>query len=257
MVNKKIVFLASDCESSLWVYNALKQNFTLQKTIIENLVSKKILIKNRIKRIGIIKVAGQIAFSVFINPCLSFFSKKRKAELINEYQLNNSPFDDNDTIKLTSVNDEACMQLLQQIQPDIVVVNGTRIISKKILSCTTATFINMHVGITPLYRGSHGGYWALYKKDEKNFGTTIHLVDVGIDTGGIIKQLFLSPSKEDNFTTYSIIQIGAGIHALIEVIKQLIIKQPTIINNNLKKGELYYQPTIWCYITGILRKQVF
>ncbi|MBP6432881.1 MAG: hypothetical protein KA319_14045, partial [Ferruginibacter sp.] len=86
MADKKIVFLASDCESSRWVYNVLKQNFTLQKAIIENPVSKKILIKNRIKRIGIVKVVGQIAFSLIINPWLNFIAKKRKTELIHEYQ---------------------------------------------------------------------------------------------------------------------------------------------------------------------------
>jgi folate-dependent phosphoribosylglycinamide formyltransferase PurN len=248
MADKKIIFLASDCESSRWVYNALKQNFAIQKAIIETPVSKKLLIKNRIKRIGLVKVAGQVAFSILINPWLSFVAKKRKAELINEYQLNNAAFDNTDSIKVNSVNDEACMQLLQQLQPDIVIVNGTRIISKKILSCTTATFINMHVGITPAYRGSHGGYWALYNNDDKNFGTTIHLVDAGVDTGGIIKQVFLSPTKKDNFSTYPIIQIGGGIKALIDVVKESLVKQPTTITNHLAKGELYYQPTIWAYL---------
>ncbi len=248
MVNKKIIFLASDCESSLWVYNALKQNFTLQKAIIETPVSKKILIKNRIKRIGIVKVVGQIAFSVLINPWLSFIAKKRKIELIHEYQLNNSDFGITDTIKVNSVNDEVCMQLIIQLQPDIVIVNGTRIISKKILGCTNAVFINTHVGITPAYRGSHGGYWALYNNDATNFGTTIHLVDAGVDTGGIIKQVFLTPTKKDNFSTYPIIQIGGGIKALVEVVKEALIKQPTAITNHLAKGELYYQPTIWAYL---------
>lgn len=140
------------------------------------------------------------------------------------------------------------MQLLIQLQPDIIVVNGTRIISKKILNCTTATFINMHVGITPTYRGSHGGYWALYNNDAKNFGTTIHLVDAGVDTGGILKQVFLTPTKKDNFTTYPIIQIGDGINSLIEVVKESFIKQPTVISNQLSKSELYYQPTIWTYL---------
>lgn len=79
MVNKKIVFLASDCESSRWVYNALKQHFAIEKAIIEVPVSKKILIKNRIKKIGILKVIGQVLFSALLNPWLCFTAKKRKA----------------------------------------------------------------------------------------------------------------------------------------------------------------------------------
>jgi len=74
----------------------------------------------------------------------------------------------------------------QASHPDVVVVNGTRIIAEKVLHSVPATFLNTHSGITPLYRGAHGGYWALVKKDRANCGVTIHVVDAGIDTGGIV-----------------------------------------------------------------------
>ena len=43
--------------------------------------------------------------------------------------------------------------------------------------------INMHAGITLRYRGVHGGYWALAEQHPEWVGTTVHLVDPGIDTG--------------------------------------------------------------------------
>ena len=42
----------------------------------------------------------------------------------------------------------------------------------------------MHAGITPQYRGVHGGYWAVVNNDPEHCGVTIHFVDKGIDTGG-------------------------------------------------------------------------
>lgn len=249
MQNKKIIFLASDCESSRWVYHALIQNCEIAAAVIEKSISKKALIKGRIKRIGFIKVTGQVLFSALVVPLLRRRAKKRRNELIDLYKLDSSPFKSDDTVFVDSVNEDACKELLQKLQPDMIIVNGTRIISKKILQCTNAFFINMHVGITPYYRGSHGGYWALCNNDAANFGTTIHLVDAGVDTGAVIKQVFTKPGKQDNFTTYPILQVAVGIAALKEILP-IIITGEYKTQQHTEKGKMYYQPTLWEYITG-------
>jgi methionyl-tRNA formyltransferase len=252
--NKKIIFLASDCESSRWVYNALKKEFDFDAVIIEQPISKKKLFKGRLKKIGFFKVAGQAMFSVLIIPLLRRKGAAQKAILIKEYGLEDDPFDSKRTHRVTSVNNEDCRQLLEQLQPGIVVVNGTRIISKKILACTNAVFINMHVGITPWYRGSHGGYWALYNNDVENFGTTIHIVDGGVDTGRILKQVFVKPTKADNFTTYPVLQVAEGINGMKEVISAIIQNNIIPVNpENGEKGKMYYQPTIWQYLINKIK----
>lgn len=247
MNQRKIIFMAADCESSRWVYHFLKDILPITHAVIEVPISKKTLLKNRIRKIGLLKVSGQVLFTLLVVPVLKWRARERKKELVRYYQLSNLPFDEKNCTFVPSVNGPASWSLLKDYQPQIVLVNGTRIISKKTLQCTPAVFINMHVGITPWYRGSHGGYWALYKNDQKNFGTTIHLVDSGIDTGSVLKHVFASPDKADNFTTYPIIQVAEGIKALPEVIE-------SIFNDHYKptgyaeKGRLYYQPTIWEYL---------
>ena len=247
MQNKKIVFLASDCESSRWVYNAIKKKFNITALIIEQPISKKILFKARSKRIGLFKVASQAIFSILFVPFLRKKAINRKHELVAQYQLDNTNFSGDTIHRVKSVNNDACKQLLENIQPDIVLVNGTRIISKKILQCSNASFINMHAGITPLYRGSHGGYWALHNNDADNFGTTIHFVDTGVDTGKILKQVFAKPTKADNFTTYPVIQSGIGIQALPNVLKA-VMDNNYESTSNIQKGRLYFQPTVWEYM---------
>jgi len=105
----------------------------------------------------------------------------------------------------------------------------------------------MHVGITPYYRGSHGGYWALYNNDAANFGTTIHLVDTGVDTGGVIDQAFITPDKKDNFTTYPILQTAVGIESLKKILPG-IIEGKFEVKKHKEKGRMYHQPTIWQYL---------
>ncbi|MEP7236263.1 MAG: formyl transferase [Ferruginibacter sp.] len=252
MQHKKIVFLASDCESSRWVYNELIKDVEIVAAVIEQPVSKKKLIKARIKKIGYIQVLGQIFFSAVVVPVLKIKAKSRRSFLLNQYQLSHSNFINDKTHYVESVNADSCKMLLQQLQPDIIIVNGTRIISKKILQCCKAVFINMHVGITPAYRGSHGGYWALHNNDPENFGTTIHIVDEGVDTGTVLMQIFASPAKEDNFTTYPILQTAIGITALKEVL-QLALQDQYDLKNNTGTGKMYYQPTIWEYFLNKAR----
>ncbi len=246
MQTKKIVFLAADFESSRWVYHGLSDLYKFDAVIVESPVSRKIIFSNRIKKIGFRKVFGQALFSIFIVPLLRKSAKKRRFEIIENFKLNNNAFPPN-TIWVKSVNNDQCKDLLIKIQPDIVIVNGTRIIKKDILDCCKALFINMHVGITPWYRGSHGGYWALYYKDPTNFGTSIHLVDTGVDTGGVLQQAFITPEKKDNFTTYPILQVAIGIEALRSLLP-LLISGEYQVKNNKEKGRLYYQPGIFEYL---------
>jgi folate-dependent phosphoribosylglycinamide formyltransferase PurN len=246
MQNKKIVLLASDCESSRWMYNPLNNDFKFAMVLIESPISKFLLLKRRVKKIGILKILSQSLFSLIIVPILKKNAKNQRAFLINKYKLIDTDFDCNNTKWLKSINDDECKNYLQQLNPAIILVNGTRIISKKILECTNALFVNMHVGITPWYRGSHGGYWALHNKDEMNFGTTIHLVDTGVDTGAVIEKAFAKPQKEDNFTTYQIIQSAIGINLLRNILPKLILGDFTI-KKHVEKGVMYYQPTLWQY----------
>lgn len=253
MQKKKIVLLVSDCESSRWVYNSLKSKFSISHVLIEQPVSKKILFMNRVKKIGVLKVSSQAFFSLLFIPYLKWKAKKRREELIQQYQLDSSPFDENICSHVLSVNADDCRKYLQNLQPDIVLVNGTRIISKKTLQCINAVFINMHVGITPWYRGSHGGYWALYNNDVENFGTTIHLVDTGVDTGRVLQQAFAKPGNKDNFTTYPVIQVAEGIKALIKVVQDILNNNSYEAKKHTEKGRMYYQPTVWEYLKNKTR----
>lgn len=246
---KRIIFLASDCESSRWVYNALQEVVSFEAVILEQPISKKQLAKNRIKKIGFLPVMGQILFSALVVPFLKIISRARRQAVIAQYKLNNSEFDSSKTFRVNSVNDKACLHKIQSLNPDIIIVNGTRIISKQILQSTHAVFVNMHVGITPNYRGSHGGYWAIRNHDTGHFGTTIHLVDSGVDTGAVIKQAFTRPDKQDNFTTYPILQTAIGIEALKATLPDIISGKYEVLKNS-EKGKMYYQPTIWQYFFG-------
>lgn len=248
---KKIVFLAIDCEATNILYHALKDQFPITDVIVEQTISRKTFLQRRIKKLGWITVFGQIAFQLLIVPYLKKKGKARNEIIKQTYQLNTSPIPKKLVHHVTSVNYSSTRKLLKTLQPDVVIVSGTRIIGRKTLGCIAAPFVNMHVGITPAYRGVHGGYWALVNNQMEACGVTIHLVDKGIDTGGILEQATIFPSKQDNFTTYPLLQIAAGIPLMKKAIQQILTQKnittkPSLFPNLPSK--VYYHPTIWQYI---------
>ena len=182
-------------------------------------------------------------------------SRPRIRKLILDYGLSNSAPPKNITEFVDSINNDKTIALLKQYKPEAVIVNGTRIISKKVLSSIDAPFINTHMGITPKYRGVHGGYWALAMGDDVNCGVTVHLVDQGIDTGGVLYQDTIRPDKSDNFNTYPIHQIAKAIPLMISALDD--VKEKCI---NVKKGvlpsRLWYHPTILEYVKYWMQRGV-
>ncbi len=255
MNDKKIVMLAGQGNSTNILYHALKDEFTISTIILEKPISKKEFLKKRIKKLGLWQVFGQILFHLIIVKFLNLTSSKRKNEILKEYRLKNHLLPADKIININSVNDNDCLKHLQNINPDLVIVNGTRIISKKTLSSVDAPFINIHTGITPMYRGVHGGYWALVNNDPDNCGVTIHLVDSGIDTGGILYQKKITPAKSDNFVTYPILQLAEGISYMKMAIRD-VLKNSATPKKTKKHSRLWYHPTIWQYLYNRISKGI-
>lgn len=247
MSNQKIVLLAGKGVTTNILYNALNKDFTIEAIILEESVSKKEFLKKRIKRLGFYKVAGQVLFQLLIVKTLYLFSAKRRKEILNAFDLKNKRLPPGKIISVKSVNDDECIAALQKINPDVVVVIGTRIISKKVLDCIAAKFVNIHAGITPGYRNVHGAYWALVNNDTNNCGVTVHLVDTGIDTGSIIYQSKISITPKDNFITYPLLQLAEGIINLKKALQD-IFEEKLILKKGTTGSRVWYHPTLLQYL---------
>ncbi len=252
MKAKKIVLLAGEWDTTAMVYNFLAEHFGVHAVIVEQPVPRKQFLKNRVKKLGYLAVGGQVLFQLLVAKGLKKASAGRIQEILNENNLYTTAIPLNLVHAVPSVNDEQSLQLLQAIQPDLVIVHGTRIISKKILQGTNATFMNIHAGITPRYRGSHGAYWALSNGDKENCGVTVHLVDAGIDTGGIVAQDVIDVKPEDNFSTYPYLQLAKGLDLLKDAVTKFFEGNLERKKNNLDSA-LWHHPTLWYY----LAKRVF
>ena len=51
--------------------------------------------------------------------------------------------------------------------------------------------LNIHIGVSPFYRGSSCNFWAAFDQKYEYVGGTLHFLSKGLDNGPIIKEYFL------------------------------------------------------------------
>jgi folate-dependent phosphoribosylglycinamide formyltransferase PurN len=254
-LNKKILILASEDISTNIVFNALNRKFGVDSVIIEEKEPMTVFLKRRIKSLGILKVIGQVLFKITVVKYLSRVSKNRIDEILVNKSLDANDIGADKLKYVKSVNSEETIALIKSINPDLVILNGTRIVSRKVLGSVSCRFINTHAGITPKYRGVHGAYWALVNNDAENSGVTVHYVDAGVDTGDIISQQNVIPTAKDNFVTYPFLQLSAGIDLLLKAVNDHFSQQ--IVSQHISgKSAQYYHPTLLQYLYYLIIKKV-
>lgn len=247
----RLIVLAGKGESTSMLVHGLMSRHAIVRVVVEEKESRWLFLKRRAQRLGWFTVIGQILFMTVVPPVLSLVSRKRVRELVQLYALDASPL----TVPVThvsSVNSDDVIRILKQEQPDAVVVHGTRIIANNILTSLPVPFYNIHAGITPLYRGVHGGYWALVEGHPELFGGTVHRVDVGVDTGSPVAYAYAHPSVHDTFVTYPLLQLGEGIRALLTVLENEG-GHPTVPEG---VSRIWYHPTLWNYLATYIRRGI-
>ena len=83
-------------------------------------------------------------------------------------------------------SDPSEVALMTAAQPDVVLVFGTGILREPLLSAFDGRIINIHLGLSPYYRGAGTNFWPLVNREPEYVGATVHYLDAGIDTGPII-----------------------------------------------------------------------
>ena len=78
---------------------------------------------------------------------------------------------------------------VQSLKPDYIVLYGTSIIKAPLLSAYDGRMINIHLGLSPYYRGTGTNFWPLVDRCPECVGATIHLAVLSVDAGAILRQV--------------------------------------------------------------------
>lgn len=78
--------------------------------------------------------------------------------------------------------------------------------------------INIHMGLSPYYRGSSCNFWALYDANPSMVGATIHLLSRGLDSGPMLSHAVPKFDGEDPFH-FTMKAVVAAQEALVETLR--------------------------------------
>ncbi|MCX2837479.1 formyltransferase family protein [Salinimicrobium sp. MT39] len=87
---------------------------------------------------------------------------------------------------------------IEKIEPQFIVLFGTSIIKKQLLEKYPGRIINLHLGISPYYRGSATNLFPYFYKEPECVGGTIHLATTAVDRGDILHQFRPNIEQGDN-----------------------------------------------------------
>lgn len=119
------------------------------------------------------------------------------------------------------VNSATTLEFLQSHDIETVVVYGTSLIKTPLIDTWPGRMINMHLGLSPYYRGTATNFYPLLNGEPEYVGVTIHLIDSGIDSGAIVKHARPAIVASDRPHTIGCKAILAGIEAMIAVLTGL------------------------------------
>ena len=96
------------------------------------------------------------------------------------------------------INNNDNVSKIIDLKPDIIISFGCSIIRSELLNIFKGRFINIHLGLSPYYRGSGTNFWPFVNNELHFIGTTFMHIDDGIDTGEIIHQIRARKYFNDN-----------------------------------------------------------
>lgn len=121
-------------------------------------------------------------------------------------------------------------QLQAALKTDDVVVFGSSYIKGWLADALIAkNAVNLHMGISPQYRGSACNFWALFDNNPHLVGATIHRLAKSLDTGSVIQHVRPEFTGQNLFH-FSMQAVASGNDALAALILnnklQTVIPEP-------------------------------
>ena len=87
------------------------------------------------------------------------------------------------------INDASCAEATAALRPDLMLAYGCSLVREPLLSAFPGRFLNVHLGLSPYYRGTGTNFWPLVNGEPEYVGATFMHIDAGVDTGEVVHQI--------------------------------------------------------------------
>lgn len=142
-------------------------------------------------------------------------------------------------IPFNTVNSQEVLNWINERNPDIILLYGSSIIKDPVLSHYQGKIVNLHLGLSPYYRGSGTNFWPLVNAQPECVGGTIHLAVEKVDAGSILYQVRPDAEAHDRAHELGTKVIIKAAQELPDVLAAYIQGRIEPQQQDLKIGALY------------------
>jgi folate-dependent phosphoribosylglycinamide formyltransferase PurN len=96
-----------------------------------------------------------------------------------------------------ATNEEPTAAWVRSFDPTYLVLYGSSIIREPLLAEFSDRTVNIHLGLSPYYKGHATNFWPLVNGEPECVGATIHLATLSVDAGPILRQVRPDPEAGD------------------------------------------------------------
>jgi len=159
------------------------------------------------------------------------------------------------TVSKGDVNDpEIVSYITNHLKPELVVAFGCSILREPLLSSFRGRLLNLHLGLSPYYRGAASNFWPLVNGEPEYVGATFMHLDSGIDTGEIIHQIRARVYRNDTphqIGNRLIVDAVFAYGAIIRRIDELhSMPQPTLLDCKYYRTNDYDRQSVEQVLAG-------
>ena len=132
---------------------------------------------------------------------------------IAEKKIFKKKFKNRDNIKIIKLRKDLLSRISLKslnsfLKSDLYIVFGSSYIKGNLINfLIKKKTINIHMGISPYYRGTDCNFWALYDNNLHLVGGTVHLISKGLDSGPIIFHTLAKKNKNPYLYTMSAVKL--------------------------------------------------
>ena len=123
------------------------------------------------------------------------------------------------------------------LDSDIYVVFGASFIKGWLIDhLVKNNAINIHMGISPYYRGSSCNFWSLYENNPHLMGATIHMLSKGLDSGDILYHVAPTTLNCSNPFDFTMMSVKSAHESLVKKLSsgELDVYDSVIQNSKLE-----------------------
>jgi hypothetical protein len=132
-------------------------------------------------------------------------------------------------------------QWAQALRPDVVVLFGTGLVRPPVVDLCPGGMVNLHLGLSPWYRGAGTNFWPFVFEQPECVGATIHTVVAKVDAGPILSQVRPQWSQGDGMHEAGTKTLMAAVEELVRMLPGLAARSISGEAQNLSTGRVFRQ----------------